>query len=97
MRYSEGRMGKKLNEKILMTWKDLLKLREQQGYQNTFLKLVVKKKMTENLKEEKSKWDADLKQEINEVVEELKQKYKKECEEYKERHRIWSESKQQKV
>lgn len=89
MRYIEGTLDKQLEKKILMTWKDLVKLRERQGFQNTSVKLNVKKKVPESEQDERIKWESDLKQEVSEVLEEKKNEYKRASEEYQEKHQLW--------
>ncbi|KAK6617101.1 hypothetical protein RUM43_014703 [Polyplax serrata] len=89
MRYVEGTLDKQLEKKILMTWKDLVKLRERQGFQNTSVKLNVKKKVPESEQDERIKWESDLKQEVAEVLEEKKNEYKRASEEYEEKHQLW--------
>ena len=97
MRYAEGKIDKQLKIKILTTWKDVQKLREQQGYQCTTFKLNVIKKTNENIGEEKIKWNSELKQEIDEIVNELKTDYKKHLNEYKKKHEMWLNDKRERV
>lgn len=97
MRYVEGKKDKELKNKILSTWKDLLKLREQLGYQSTSIKLNVKKKNSDSDRDQKAKWESDLKQEIRETLEELKSVYKKSLAEYKENYALWNQKNRNKV
>lgn len=97
LRNFEGQTDKQLLNKILVTWKDLKQLREHQGYQNTTLKLNIKKKISEDSGPEKKKWESDIKKDVQEIQEERQNEHKKLLDEYEKRRENLARSKKKKV
>lgn len=97
LRNFEGQIDKQLLNKILITWKDLKQLREQQGYQNTTLKLNIKKKVTEDSGPEKKKWESEIKKDVQEIQEEREKEYMRVLNEFKVNRENWLRNRKKKV
>lgn len=97
IRNQTGRMDKELISRILMTWKDLKQMRDAQGYRNTDLKLLIKKKIAKDVIAEKKAWDNDIKKEAREIYEESKKQYEEELEDYEKKRRDWMRSTRKRV
>jgi hypothetical protein len=72
-----------------LTWRDLKKLRELQGYTSTPLRLQIHKEYAEDLAAEIRAWDEEIHKELDEVEEEYQEEYNRQLEEYSKKLAMW--------
>jgi ADP-dependent phosphofructokinase/glucokinase len=72
-----------------LTWRDLKKLRELQGYTSTPLRLKIHKEFAEDPDAEIRAWDEEIRKEIDELQEEYKEEYNRQLEEYSKKLEMW--------
>lgn len=89
MRQAEGYSDRQLLSNLLITWRDLKKLRELQGYTSTPLRLQIHKEDAEDPAMEIMAWDEEIRKEVQELEEEYQEEYNKQLEEYMKKLALW--------
>ncbi|XP_033609176.1 coiled-coil and C2 domain-containing protein 2A isoform X2 [Cryptotermes secundus] len=89
LRQTEGHNNRQLLSNLLITWRDLKKLRELQGYTSTQLKLQIHKEYAEDPAAEIKAWDEEIRKEIDELEEEYQEEYNKQLDEYSDKLILW--------
>lgn len=89
MRQTEGYNNRQLLSNLLITWRDLKKLRELQGYTSTQLQLQIHKEYAEDPAAEIKAWDEEIRKEIDELEEEYQEEYNKQLDEYSDKLTLW--------
>lgn len=89
MRQMEGSNDRQLLSNLLLTWRDLKKLRELQGYTSTPLRLQIHKEFSDDPAAEIRAWDEEIRKEIDELEEEYQEEYNKQLDEYSKKLAVW--------
>lgn len=89
MRQAEGHGDRQLLSNLLVTWRDLKKLRELQGYTSTPLRLQIHKEDAEDPAAEIMAWDEEIHKEVEELEEEYQEEYNRQLEEYSKKLAVW--------
>jgi coiled-coil and C2 domain-containing protein 2A len=89
LRQTEGYNNRQLLSNLLITWRDLKKLRELQGYTSTQLQLHIHKEYAEDPAAEIKAWDEEIRKEIEELEEEYQEEYNKQLDEYSNKLTLW--------
>jgi uncharacterized protein YeaO (DUF488 family) len=76
-----------------LTWRDLKKLRELQGYTSTPLRLQIHKEFAADPTVEIRAWDEEIRKEVDELEEEYQEEYNKQLEEYTKKLAVWKKRK----
>ena len=71
-----------LMKNIIKTWKDLKDLRAYQKYNNTSVKLHIRKEVSDKAKDEEE-WEQDIEDEVQEIKAEKEMEYQEKLKEYK--------------
>jgi coiled-coil and C2 domain-containing protein 2A len=89
LRQTEGYNNRQLLSNLLVTWRDLKKLRELQGYTSTQLHLQIHKEYAEDPAAEINAWDEEIRKEIDELEEEYQEEYNKQLDDYSNKLTLW--------
>lgn len=86
--YSESLSERQVEVRLLATWRDLQRLREEQGYRNTGIQLVVKQKPGIGIEQ----WEKDVAVEVSEARNEALSRFEKMKVEYEKEYEHWREN-----
>ncbi|XP_021920038.1 coiled-coil and C2 domain-containing protein 2A isoform X3 [Zootermopsis nevadensis] len=89
LRQMEGSNDRQLLSNLLLTWRDLKKLRELQGYTSTPLRLQIHKEFSDDPAAEIRAWDEEIRKEIDELEEEYQEEYNTQLDEYSKKLAVW--------
>jgi coiled-coil and C2 domain-containing protein 2A len=89
LRQTEGHNDRQLLSNLLITWRDLKKLRELQGYTSTHLQLKIRKEHAEDPATEIKAWDEEIRKEVEELEEEHLDEYNRQLDEYSNKLTLW--------
>jgi hypothetical protein len=89
LRQAEGYSDRQRLSNLLITWRDLKKLRELQGYTSTPLRLQIHKEDAKDPAAEIAAWEEEIRKEVHELEEEYQEEYNKQLEEYSKKLALW--------
>ena len=81
---------RELTRALLKLWKEIRKIRNQQGFSNTFHKLVIKN-VKVNASNDRQKWDLELQRELQEAKEDFEVNFEKKMKNFQDEMEKWKE------